>query len=111
MNENVEIASLTIISNVGQAKSNYIEAVNMASKGDFTEADRLMNEGMDLFLEGHKAHAGLISEEAGGGNVSVSLLLMHAEDQLNSAETIHEMALQQISLYRLLAANNIRLAD
>lgn len=51
-----------------------------------------MKEGKEFFVKGHEAHAGLIQKEAAGEKTNVSLLLMHAEDQLMSAETIELMA-------------------
>ena len=50
------------------------------------------------FVKGHEAHAGLIQKEANGEKVVPNILLMHAEDQLMSAETIKMMALEIIKL-------------
>jgi Phosphotransferase system cellobiose-specific component IIA len=38
------------------------------------------------FDEGHDAHAQLIQQEAAGEKTELSIILMHAEDQLMSAE-------------------------
>ena len=43
---------------------------------------------------------GLIQQEAAGNSVTVTMLLMHAEDQLMSAETIKVMALELIENYK-----------
>lgn len=97
MNE-LELVSFQIISAVGTAKSNYIEAMRLAEKGNFEEAEEKIKEGQKVFLDGHKAHAGLIQKEAAGEGVSINLLLMHAEDQLMSAETVKIMAEEIIKL-------------
>ena len=65
MNE-LELISFQIISAVGTAKSNYIEAMRLAEKGEFEKAEEIIKEGQKVFLEGHKAHAGLIQKEAAG---------------------------------------------
>ena len=103
MNE-LELISFQIISAVGTAKSNYIEAMRLAEKGEFEKAEEMIKEGQEVFLEGHKAHAGLIQKEAAGESVNINILLMHAEDQLMAAETAKLMAEEIIKLNKRIAA-------
>ena len=85
---------------VGTAKSMYIEAIQEAKSGNFEKAESLIDEGQKIFVDGHKAHASWIQKEASGEKVEFSLLLMHAEDQLMSAETTKLMAIEIIELHR-----------
>lgn len=95
-----ERIAFTIISSVGTATSNYIKAIRMAKAGDFDGARRLMKEGADSFLAGHKAHAELLTQEAGGAAESpVTLLLVHAEDQLMNASAFKTLAQEFIDVY------------
>lgn len=103
MNE-LELISFQIISAVGTAKSNYIEAMRLAEKGEFEKAEEIIKEGQKVFLEGHKAHSGLIQKEAAGESVNINILLMHAEDQLMAAETAKLMAEEIIKLNKRIAA-------
>ena len=98
--EGNEMISFQIISAVGTARSMYIEAIASAKAGDFETADNLISEGAAIFLEGHKAHGTLIQKEASGEKVEFSLILMHAEDQLMSAETFKIVAQEIIDIYR-----------
>ena len=98
--ENLELACFQLISSVGMAKSAFIEAVQEAKKGNFDQANAKIEEGDQAFVQGHGAHAGLIQQEAAGNSVTVTMLLMHAEDQLMSAETIKVMALELIENYK-----------
>jgi len=98
--ENMELISFQIISTVGTAKSMYVEAIQAAKKGNFEEADRLIEEGAKIFVEGHHAHGSLIQQEASGEKVEFSLLFMHAEDQLMTTETFKIVAEELIELYR-----------
>jgi len=98
--ENIGLISFQIISAVGTAKSMYIEAIQAAKKGNFDEADKLIEDGANTFLDGHRAHAALIQKEASGEKLEFSLILMHAEDQLMNAETVKIMAQEIIELYR-----------
>lgn len=98
----MELISFQIISAVGTARSMYIEAIEEAKKGNIEQARKLIEEGEEIFVEGHKAHAGLIQQEANGESVIPQLLLVHAEDQLMSAEAFKIIATQFIDLYERL---------
>lgn len=98
--EDMELLCFKIISAVGEAKSDYIMAIELAKQGKYEEAQAQIEHGEECFVEGHRQHADLIAQEAGGDSVAVSLLLMHAEDQLMAAETTKLLALEIISLYQ-----------
>ena len=90
--EGLELACFEIISNVGTAKSCYINAIHKAKEGDYEEAKKLIEEGNKMYAEGHKAHVEMIQKEASGESVETCLLLIHAEDQMMSAETFQVLA-------------------
>ena len=100
--ERLDSISFRIISAVGTARSMYIEAIQAAKRGDFLGADVLVAEGSQLFLQGHHAHAELIQKEASGERTEVSILFMHAEDLLMSADTFKILAEEFIELYKRL---------
>lgn len=105
--EGLELISFQIISAVGTARSMYIEAVEEAKAGHIADARKMVAEGEEIFVEGHKAHGTLIQKEAAGEAVVPQLLLVHAEDQLMSAEGFKTIANQMIDLYELLYTNNL----
>lgn len=94
--------SFQIISAVGTARSMYIEAIQEAKRGNFDGADVLIAEGAQVFIQGHHAHAGLIQKEANGEKSEYSLLFMHAEDLLMSAEAFKLLAEEFVELYKRL---------
>lgn len=101
--EELEMKCFEIITNVGSARSFYVEAIAQAKEGDFEGAEQSMKEGAEAFKLGHHAHVSLIQAEAGGEAVPVSLILLHAEDQLMSAESFKIVATEFIDLYKRLA--------
>lgn len=103
MNPEIEQASFQIIASVGAARSNYIEAMHRAKEGDFDGAKELITEGQKLFTAGHDAHFSLIQKEAAGEQSEFALILMHAEDQLMSAEAFGIIANEFISVYQTIA--------
>lgn len=71
----------------------------MAREGKFDEARDLVKEGKECFLAGHAAHAEMIAKEASGEKLEGGMLLMHAEDQMMSAEAFSILAEEFIDLY------------
>ncbi|MEY9867383.1 PTS system cellobiose-specific IIA component [Peribacillus sp. B2I2] len=103
--EGMEAVAFQIISNVGTAKSLIMEALYEAREGRYESAEKKLKESRTHMLEGHHAHAGLIQQEASGQKVEISLLLMHAEDQMMSAETISDLVAEMIRMYREMRQN------
>ena len=99
--EGLELTAFQIISAVGTARSSYIEAIAKAKDGDYEAAKQCIKDGDENFALGHNAHAGLLQKEAKGEN-TVSLLILHAEDQLMSAEGFKIIAQEFIELYQRL---------
>lgn len=97
--EGLELISFQIISNVGMAKSLAIEAVREVRQGNYDLAKRKIEECSSFMEEAHHAHTELIQKEASGEKVEFSLILMHAEDQMLSAETIIVLANEMIEMF------------
>lgn len=102
--EKMELACFQLISNCGMARSAFMEAQNLAEKNDFENAEKKMKEGNEFLINGHNSHAGLIQDEAAGNKTEMSLLLLHAEDQLMAAELVEEMVKTNIRLMQRVAA-------
>jgi PTS system cellobiose-specific IIA component len=100
--EGLELICFNIISCVGSAKSSYIEAIRQVKEGKIEEAKATIEQGRQTFVEGHRAHAELIHREANNEKIEPSLLLIHAEDQLMSAESFGIIAEEFISIYERL---------
>jgi len=100
--EGLELTCFEMIAANGSARSYFLEAIEASRGGDFEEAGRLMEEGEKMLAEGHHAHGNLLTQEASGDKVKVDLLLVHAEDQMMSAETFRIMAMEIIEIHRRL---------
>lgn len=98
-----QLRCFSIISYVGSAKSNYMEALKKARNYEFEEARKLIEEGKEVFVEGHKIHAEMIAEESAGEVIETSLLMMHTEAQLIDAETCRMNTEEFLHIYECLA--------
>ena len=101
--EGLELVSFQIIAAAGSARSSYVEALQAAKNGNFEEAEASIKQGDTDFVEAHHVHAELIQKFAGGEDPGANILLIHAEDQVMSAEVLKLMALEFIELYKKLA--------
>lgn len=95
--EELELISFEIISNVGTARSCYIESMRLAKAGDFEGAMAKIEAGDTAFNDGHTSHMKLLRVDQ---KSPMGLLVMHAEDQLMSAETFKIMAMEFIDMYK-----------
>ncbi len=102
--EQLGAAAMEIIAYAGVAKSNYVEAARMARKNCFEEALALIDEGDAVMKDAHQAHMTLLQKEAQENTPQVSMLVLHAEDQFMSGETMKLLALELIEVYRRLQA-------
>ncbi|MBS4535452.1 PTS lactose/cellobiose transporter subunit IIA [Clostridium sp. D2Q-14] len=97
--EQLEMIYFEIISAVGTARSLFIDAIGKAKSGDFKGAEEKIKEGNELFLQGHRSHSKLIQKEASDEKLEFSLILVHAEDQMMSAEAFKILAEEFIDIY------------
>ena len=111
MKKILEETSLRIISNVGMAKSLYIQAIEKAKTGQIEEAKDLLIEGKKYYIEGHKAHSEILRKEASGEKLDLNLLLVHSENHLSSTEIMEYISNQVIFLYKVLTDNKLNIKE
>ena len=100
--EQLGSAAMEIIAYAGVAKSNYVEAARLARAYRFDEATALIDEGDAVMKNAHDAHLALLQKEAQQNTPQVSMLILHAEDQFMSSETMKLFALEIMEVYRKL---------
>ena len=102
MNEELMTACFQVITFVGTARSCFINAIQCAKAGKYDEAAEMIKQGDEAFVQGHHGHAALAEKEAHGELPQITLLLLHAEDQLMSAEGFRTIAEEFIAVYKRL---------
>lgn len=106
--EDIRRKSLEIISNVGSARSYYIEAIGYAKQNNFEKAYSSIKNGVEAFRKGHNIHSQLVFNETSDiNNDGFNLILVHAEDLLMSAEGFKIISMEFVDLYKRLYENNI----
>lgn len=108
--EGLELICFQIISASGGAKSAYMAALEAAKEGDYEEAEKMIKEGDEMLNQEHAPHATLVQQEAAGNSPEVSLILIHAEDQMMGAESFKAMVEEFIEVYKQLDALKAKVA-
>lgn len=92
-----------LIVNAGNAKSDAMEAIQAAKAGNFDEADEKIKSAEDSLVEAHHSQTGLLTKEAQGEHMTVTLLTVHSQDHLMTAIAFTDLAKEIIDLHREIA--------
>ncbi|MGP6145793.1 PTS lactose/cellobiose transporter subunit IIA [Jeotgalibaca sp. A122] len=90
---------MQLIMHGGDAKGKAMEAIAAAKAGDFESATNKIKESEAALVAAHHAQTGLLTQEASGDPVEVSLLLIHGQDHLMTAITFKDLAKEIIEVY------------
>lgn len=93
-------AIMQLIMHGGDAKGKAIEAMESAKTGDFESANESMVAAEAALIEAHHSQTALLTQEAGGEPVAVSLLMVHGQDHLMTAIAFKDMAKEIIDVYQ-----------
>jgi len=99
--ENME-AVMGLIMYGGNAKSDAMEAITAAKKGDFELADQKLKDADASLSQAHESQTGMLTKEAQGEHMNVTLLAVHSQDHLMTAIAFKDLATEIIDLYRRL---------
>lgn len=96
------MAAMGLIANGGNAKSLAFEAIRLAKKGDIEGARAKLKESDKSLLEAHNSQTNMLTKEAQGDHMHVTLLVVHSQDHLMNAITFRDLAGEMVDLYEKL---------
>lgn len=86
----------------GDGRSSAMEAIQAAKKGDFELAEEKLKAADQSLLEAHHSQTEMLTQEANGNSVEVSLLMVHGQDHLMTGMMFRDLAKEIVDLYRTL---------
>lgn len=98
--EGMELLNFQIISNVGDAKSFLFEALKAAREENFDKAAERIKLAEESLGKAQDIHLELLGQEAQGKPLEVSLLLMHAEDQMMTTEMLKYITNEMLLMHQ-----------
>ena len=96
------MAAMGLIGNGGNAKCLAFEAIRLAKKGDIEGAREKLKESDKSLLEAHNSQTNMLTKEAQGDHMHVTLLVVHSQDHLMNAITFRDLAGEMVDLYEKL---------
>lgn len=88
-----------IIVNAGQGKAYVYEALAEAEEGKFENIDDIYKNADEYFNKAHNIQTRLMQDEMSEDSKYVSLLMVHAQDQLMTALESRELIKSLIKMY------------
>ena len=95
-----EMVIFQLITFGGSARSDVFEAYAAAKNGDFEGAQALIKSAGEALLEAHKVQTDLIQQEAAGNNMTVKLLMVHAQDHLMTSILAKDLIQSMIEMQK-----------
>ena len=99
--ESINVA-MGLITGAGDSRSYCMESIDLAREGKFDEARKALDGAVKAMIETHEVQTDLIREEMTGESHPVSLLMVHAQDHLNLAIIMRDIAEEMIRIYERL---------
>ena len=99
--DSMEVA-MGLIAQAGDARSSCMEAIGLAKEGKFDEAREALGRADDGMVAAHETQTQLIRDEMSGESEGVSLLMVHAQDHLNLALVMRDVAEEFIQIHQRL---------
>ena len=98
--ESPEQAAFQLILHSGNGRSLAMEALSLAKEKKWNAAEQKLEEANQELIEAHHIQTGLLTNEAQGEKVSISLLFIHAQDHLMNAITVKELCEEILHLWK-----------
>lgn len=89
-----------IVAYAGDARSKLVQALTEAERGNFDQAQQLVEESKECITMAHKAQTDMLQAEARGENVEVGFIMLHGQDHLMTTMLLRDVIQSFITLYR-----------
>jgi len=99
--DQMEVA-MTLITQAGDSRSYCMEAIDLAKEGKFAEAKEALDHASDSMVVAHETQTDLIRKEMSGSGEAVSLMMVHAQDHLNLALIMRDVAEEFVAVHQKL---------
>lgn len=103
-----EMVVMEIICNAGEARSLCYGALRLSRTKSFDLAEDKLRQAKECLNKAHLIQTQLIEEDQGEGKVSMTLVMVHAQDHLMTTILAQEMATEMVALHKQLASEGTK---
>lgn len=108
--EEISMIGFEIVAYAGDAQTDLIAACEKASQGDIDGARAHHESAKQALIDAHDVQTRLLSQEAGGGEMEVTFIMVHAQDTLMTTMLLEKQTKFTIDAYQRIAQLEARLA-
>lgn len=108
--QEISMIGFEIVAYAGDAQTDLIAALDAAREGDFDKAEELHKSASDALIDAHDTQTKLLSQEAGGSELDVTFIMVHAQDTLMTTMMMEKQTRFFIDEYKRIAALEAKLA-
>lgn len=98
--DDLQVVAFEIILHSGDARTIVHEGLNLMNEGKFEEAEKKMEDANNELLEAHKSQTKLLQDYANGDEITMEVIMVHAQDHLMTTMTLREMAIEFLKMYK-----------
>lgn len=98
--EELTNAGLRVVAFSGNARSNFLEALDLAKAGKFEEADRYIGMGVENLDLASLAQKDFLANEAEGSREGLDFLAIHAQDHYMTTLLLRDLINNLIDIYK-----------
>ena len=106
MNEKNMQEIMRLIAYGGDGKSSAMEAIHAAKEGNFDLADEKIQAAEKSLLEAHHTQTEMLTQEANGDPVEMSLLMVHGQDHLMTGMMFKDLAKELVDVESVIKKEN-----
>lgn len=108
--EEISMIGFEIVAYAGDAQTDLLAALDKAREGDIDAARELHASANQALIDAHDVQTKLLSQEAGGGEMDVTFIMVHAQDTLMTTMMLEKQARFMIDGYRRIAVLEAKLS-
>lgn len=102
--EEISMIGFEIVAYAGDAQTDLLAALDKARQGDIAGAKELHATAKQELIDAHDVQTKLLSQEAGGGEMDVTFIMVHAQDTLMTTMMLEKQTGFLIDAWERIAA-------
>lgn len=98
--EDLTNAALKVVAFSGNARSDFLEALDLAKSQKFTESDQFIKKAKENLELASLAQKDFLESEAGGNKEGLDFLVIHAQDHYMTTLLLRDLINNLIDIYK-----------
>jgi len=98
--QQLQAAAFRIILSSGEGRALTQESFGLMRQGEFEAAEKKLDAANETFVQAHQAQTDFIQAFASGEEITMDILMVHAQDHLMTGMAMREVAIEMMELYK-----------